>query len=142
METIEDVLAHYGIKGMKWGVRRSGIARGSVKDTETGELTPGLRNRKTGNFTTESKDSITVRQKKAHAKEFGTSSLSNKEIQDIVTRMNLERQYSQLNPKSNPAKKGQMFVKEGLAVFGTASALYAAANSPLAGVIKESLAKK
>jgi hypothetical protein len=65
----------------------------------------------------------------------GTHALSNKEMQEYVNRLNLEQQYSRLNPKTSPVATGHKFVKEGLQVFGTAAAVYAAVNSPLAKAI-------
>lgn len=119
METVDEVLAHYGVKGMKWGKRKA----------DPSSLAPP------------SEDHTRVVGQRAIAKTSGTRALSNKELQDVISRMNLERQYSQLNPKNNPVKKGQDFAKEALAIFGTAAAIYAAANSPLAGAIKAGLAK-
>lgn len=120
MPTLEEVLAHHGIKGMKWGVRRGRNVSANHPPSE---------------------DAAKAGAAKTKAKTSGTHSLSNKELQDIVTRMNLEQQYSRLNPKNNPVKKGEAFVKEGLAVFGTVSALHAAAKSPLAKAIKTELSK-
>lgn len=122
MPTLEEVLEHHGIKGMKWGVRRN--------KTPSVQLAPSDDHKNAHGARTIAKTSG------------GTHALSNKEIQDVVTRMNLEKQYSQLNPKTNPVKKGQAFVKEGLAVFGTVAALHAAVNSPLAKALKENLNKK
>lgn len=121
MTTLDDVLAHYGVKGMKWGVRKSRSApRGPA-----------------------SEDHARASAAKAKAKSHGgTHALSNKELQDIVNRMNLEQQYSRLNPKKNPVKSGERYVKEALAVFGTASAVYAATQSPLGKQLKAELSKK
>lgn len=82
-ETADDVLEHFGVKGMKWGVRknRSGSA------SEDAQRADAARKKiKTGG---------------------GTKALSNKELQDLVTRMNLEQQYKKLTPppKSSAAKK-------------------------------------
>lgn len=116
----EDVLAHFGVKGMKWGVRRSSGSKDS---------SPG------------SEDFEKARTALGKAKSGGTKALSNKEMQEIVTRMNLEQQYSKLNPKTNPIKKGQKAANEVLAVFGTAAALHAASKSPLAQELRKNLAK-
>lgn len=117
METLEEVLAHYGVKGMKWGRRKSDL----------GSLAPP------------SEDYTRVAGQRAVAKTSGTRALSNKDLQEVITRMNLEQSYSRLNPKSNPVKNGQNFVKEGLAIFGTVSALYGAVNSPLGKAMRTAL---
>lgn len=83
MSTLEeDILAHYGKKGMRWGVRRAEKQSAST-------------------------DATRVNQFKKTAKRSGTNALSTKELQDLVTRMNLEQQYSKLTPprKSAAAKK-------------------------------------
>lgn len=88
-EMTDEFLEHYGIKGMKWGVRRrrgsDGLVEksGDVKNAEAAKAKIG----KKGN----------------------TDALSNKELQALVTRMNLEQQFSKLNAgntkKTNPALK-------------------------------------
>ena len=59
----EDILAHHGVKGMKWGIRRSRKSSGS---SQTGP-------------------------KKQEARK----ALSDAELQRLVNRANLERQYNQ-----------------------------------------------
>ena len=67
-------LLHYGIKGMKWGVRRK-------RDSKTGRV--------------QSEDSKTIDAlRKKHVSE-----LSNAEIKKINERLNLERQMSSLSKK-------------------------------------------
>jgi hypothetical protein len=72
--TVEDVLSHHGIKGMKWGVRSA-----SSKAEEHA-----------------SPDHVTVEAAKAKAASGGVKALSNVELQTIVTRMNLEQQHRNL----------------------------------------------
>lgn len=69
-------LAHHGVKGMKWGIRR---------DRRTSRLSR-LRNY------TGSKSSNAL--KEARRQDINT--MSNKELQDTITRLNLERQYRSL----------------------------------------------
>ena len=121
MKTVEQVLAHYGIKGMHWGVRRGRNVSAKHPPSE---------------------DFTRTRATKQQAKESGTKSLSNKEMQDVINRLNLEQQYARLNPKAQPIKNGHDFVKDGLALFGTASAVYAASKSPLAQEIKKNMEAK
>lgn len=79
---LEDYLEHYGIKGQKWGVRRTPKQLG--KGSEDFERAFAARTKATTQ---------------------GRHTLSNKELQDAVTRMNLERQYSMLSTPSSPASK-------------------------------------
>ena len=77
MTTVDEVLAHLGIKGMRWGVRRS-----------RSQIDGG------------SEDHRNAAAARAKAKKGGVKALSNKELQDLVNRMNLEQQYSRVVPPS------------------------------------------
>lgn len=70
-----DYLAHHGVKGMKWGVRHDRRSPLSVIRNYTG-----------------SKSSAAL--KEARRKDI--NAMSNKELQDSITRLNLERQYRSL----------------------------------------------
>ena len=72
MTAVDETLAHFGIKGMKWGVRR---AQSQITDSEDHARAVGLR-------------------KKSR---FGkTRKLSNDELKTVIERMNLEQQFSNL----------------------------------------------
>lgn len=77
-DPVEEFLEHFGVKGMKWGVRRAERRAASTSDDAR------------------SADDARSKVKKAG----GTHALSNKELQDLVTRMNLERQFNNLKPES------------------------------------------
>lgn len=83
MHTFESTLAHYGVKGMKWGRRRT-----------------------RAELDADSADVSQVKSAKAKIKSNrgSTDSLSNKDLQSVVTRMNLERQYKQLAPSTGGDK--------------------------------------
>lgn len=97
----EQFLAHYGVKGMRWG-RRKGNSKGSNASTST----------KSG---PDSEDAAAAKKVKAKASAKGVDSLSNKEMQTLVTRMNLEQQYSKLNSPTPSTNKGAAFAKNLLA---------------------------
>lgn len=82
-DSVDDVLAHFGVKGMRWGVRKN---RSSVSKAR-------LTNQH-GDY------------KHAHSKT-PNHKLSNKELQRRVTRLNLEKQYRDLTakPQSKYRKK-------------------------------------
>jgi hypothetical protein len=111
----EDVLIHYGVKGMKWGVSRRSGPSGSP-----------------------SEDVRKVIEAKAKARAAGgIHSLNNDEVRAIVERMNLERQYNTLNPKKSPLKTGQQVAKEILSVANMANQVITLSKSPVATLIKE-----
>jgi hypothetical protein len=88
-------LYHFGILGMKWGVRRQ---RGS-----DGRVIEGSRG---------SDD----HKKARDLKKKGARNLSNAELKSYVERMNLEKQYSNLNKKEVSA--GRKFVSDVLVTAG------------------------
>lgn len=89
---MEEFLSHYGVLGMHWGVRRWDNARRAGAP---------LRH-------PPSADAAKAAQLQAKVRAGGTRSLSNVEMQQLVTRMNLERQYSSLKPQH--ISQGRRFV--------------------------------
>ena len=79
----DDYLAHYGVLGMKWGVR---------KDKAKG----GLRKRKS----TPVHDDY----KKAHSGK-SVKSMSDSELRSVNNRLQMERQYNELTRKTSKGKK-------------------------------------
>lgn len=80
IDNVDEFLEHHGVKGQRWGQRKKSSSSGS------GKLTP--------------------KTKKPHNP---TKHLSNHEMKQLVERMNLERQFSELSrPK---AKAGSEFAK-------------------------------
>lgn len=96
-------LTHYGIKGMKWGVRRSDAQLAKAKSA----LKPTL-----------SDDAKRANRLYDKIETKGTGSLSNQEMRQFLERMNLERQYSQMMsspPGKSAADRGHDQVKKYLA---------------------------
>lgn len=94
----DSFLKHYGVKGMKWGVRRSErqLAKANARREASSE------------------DSRSAQDSQATIKKGSVDSLSNKELQTLVTRMNLEQQFSTLNDKANTKTKsaGRKFAED------------------------------
>jgi hypothetical protein len=86
----EGVLEHFGIKGMRWGVRRQEGSGGTI-----GSHLPSLHK-----HVEPSHDAARAKALKVQARKGGTQSLSNKELRDLNERMNLEQQYSKLTGSS------------------------------------------
>lgn len=115
----EAFLAHYGVKGMKWGVR---------KDNSSGaEHSP---------------EATAAAAARAKLKTQGIKSLSNKELQDLTNRINLETKVRDLNSKGTKIKKGHDKVKAILAVGATINAAVALAQSPAGKEIAKVLKRR
>ena len=99
MTNDENFLAHYGKKGMKWGVRKGR----SVKPSK------------------DYKQVVNLKQKKI-------PELSNEQLRTINNRLNLERNYKQLNP--SVVKRGQAHIAEALAVVGVVSSIITLSQTP------------
>lgn len=118
-----NVVQHHGIRGQKWGVRRKNpIPTGSSEDHVTA-TTHKQTIKKTG----------------------GTHTLSNKDLQSVVTRMNLEQQYSRLSSSSSSKStlsKGNTAVKGILSTGKTINDVLAFKNSPAGKLLAEQLKAK
>lgn len=98
---VNDVLAHHGIKGMKWGVRKAADV-----STGSGSGGSGAGTRRAA----DSEDVKAVNKAKDKLDAHGTRVLSNEELQRVVTRMDLEQKYSKLSSNSpNDANVERIF---------------------------------
>jgi hypothetical protein len=103
-ETMEEALSHHGVKGQRWGVRRS-----------KRQLERAARQ------SPEHKNVQALKGKKS-------SELSNQELKAINERLNLEQNFHRLNPTT--VQRGHSAVKGVLGVAGTGVAVYTMAQSP------------
>jgi hypothetical protein len=121
-DPVDDFLLHFGVKGMKWGVRhRGGVATGTPRAKHPA-----------------SEDSAHAAALSSRVKKGGTSALSNKELGDLVKRMNLEKQFKDLDQKNVSA--GEKIVKDVLTQVGKQQASSLVAKAAGAGT--EYLTKK
>lgn len=91
-------LQHWGIKGMKWGIRRY--------QNKDGSLTPAGKKRYSEDGDAER--SITVSTGSSRKK--SVSEMSDDELRNAVTRLQLEQRYRELNPKH--VSTGRKFVNK------------------------------
>lgn len=122
---MEQNLEHHGIKGMKWGIRRTPEQLGNVKNTVDG----------IANITKEAnKINSSVAGIRSTTKKKDLSKMTDQELRDRVNRMNLEQQFSQLS--SNQISKGQSYVKNILDVAGSTLAIGSSAIAIAVGIKK------
>jgi hypothetical protein len=123
-------LTHYGVKGMKWGVTRSDPPASSAPAPQRPKLPP-------------SDDVKAAANSQLKIMEGGTHSLSNQELQGLLTRMNLERQYRTMTtaPPGSPQKsaldQGHAHVKKALAIGETIEKVNKFAKSDTGKAIKK-----
>ena len=125
-DSVESVIAHFGTKGMRWGVRKAsrtvptsdnGGQTNITYDPAKTKISIDSKTNKVTATSTSSRDLKRVNKQiarrpstdaqkaietQAKIKKGTVRSLSNKELQDLVTRLNLERQLANLQP---PSKK-------------------------------------
>lgn len=125
-------LEHHGIKGMHWGVRRQKAADGRVRGPSR-SVRGGI-----------SSDAARAKESHTTAKTHGVHALSNQDLQHLVSRMNLEQQYSRLSSSSTnktKVKRGFGAVKSVLSVAKTVQEVHSLANSPMMKDLKKALDK-
>jgi len=139
---LDDVLAHYGVKGMRWGVKRE--ANAGPAEAEFKQKTPGSRVKiKTskGGGQKPADEAVEAKLFRQTAKKSGPQALSNRELQALVTRMNLEKQYAQLTPGDQRIiSRGAFYAKKlsGLGKATNEAVNYS--NSPAGKLLRAKLA--
>ena len=107
-EFVEDFLAHYGVKGMRWGVRR---------DRETTKVRtsqrPGRKVKATGGDGQKAHpDATRAAVNRQKASRSTTDSLSDAELKKLLNRMRMEVEYEKLKPESLQVKAAKFITSE------------------------------
>lgn len=91
-------LMHYGVKGMKWGVRRTPVQLG--------------HRRKPKKIAKRSRESPEGEKKKSAPKK-NVHELSDEELRQAISRLEMEKRYKELERSTNPQKNndGKKFVE-------------------------------
>lgn len=104
-----DQLVHYGIKGMRWGIRRTEAqlvrARGELPSQQKVANKPG------GLFSKKKK--TTAKKEEPKKTEKKISEMSDEELRAKINRLQLEKQYRDLSPKQ--VSKGRAFYEKNIA---------------------------
>ena len=125
-------LIHYGVPGMRWGIRRSRSLHFSPQiekqfkkknDTSVEKLKAAKTSSDHASKITEEGLKIhdAIRGAKAARRREDLSQLSDAELKAKITRMNLEQQYNNLN--SNQVSKGQAYARSTLEIAGSVLAI-------------------
>ena len=97
---MENELYHFGIKGMRWGVRRYQNADGSLTSA-------GKKRLSKGHTSNEENDSSNKSSTKSSSTKT-VKDMSDDELRQAINRLQLEQQYKNLSPKN--VSKGKKFV--------------------------------
>lgn len=118
---VDDVLAHYGVKGMKWGIRRSQseINAAPTHSPSSDSSTAAKAVDKAGNAG-------------------GLRVLSNQELQQAITRINLENQYHNLTTAAHQSEidRGLQSTQKILKIGRTAEDVRKFLNTPTGKAVK------
>lgn len=129
-DSTDAFLEHYGVKGMKWGVRRQ-----QLRDKLRGNRPPGLRE--------VSEDAAKVKSIKSKRNTKGMDSLSNAELKTALERLDLEARMNRLSPSA--VSTGRERVGKLVDRFGQQSSnkiIDSAAAAVAGAVIAAALARK
>lgn len=123
-------ISHYGVKGMRWGVRKGDSSVGGSGLASKSVAKPRM-----------SEDAKAVEKAFGKIDRGGTDALSNHELQGLVTRLNLEQQYHRLTsePSAKQAsqiEQGHVLVKQALGIGKTVNDVHKFMNSPAGKALK------
>lgn len=97
---MDNELYHFGIKGMRWGVRRYQNPDGSLTNA-------GKKRLKKGHASNEETDSSNKPSTKSSSTKT-VKDMSDDELRQAINRLQLEQQYKNLSPKN--VSKGKKFI--------------------------------
>lgn len=129
-EIVEGLLKHYGIKGMKWGVRGS--------DAGGGEKAPAAKKPR---MSEDARQTDTLKRK--IERDGGVHGLSNKDLDHVLRRMNLEQRYSDMTTtRGSTLRDGRQKAQQIINTVQTAKTLNKVVLTPAAKAVAAMLAKR
>lgn len=131
-------LQHHGVLGMRWGVRRDNNSGSSREPGRFGRFRRNLNVNDTMSMINNSKTLNNeayklVKNKSINKHKKTAEQMTNQELQEAITRMNLEKQFSTLSAERTNA--GKVSAMEALEAVGTVLTIAGAAAS-LYGTVK------
>jgi 2'-5' RNA ligase len=111
-----EFLAHYGVRGMHWGVRKeppAAVAPSASSVVPRGEKRKTKIKVEGGENHAAASDAIKVAQHRAKLAKSGTSALSNAELREVANRLQLEQQVKQLSTTGGKKFVSQLLRQQG-----------------------------
>lgn len=111
-ERVENVLAHYGKKGMRWGVRKSRVSAGSSAPSSSSKPAPSKQG-DMGKIPASAKDKSGRIKKGGGPKDITDKpkQISDEELRARINRINMEQQYAKLTTPAPTQSKGAKAAK-------------------------------
>lgn len=110
-EVVDHILKHHGVLGMKWGRRRSREELATVSvSTRSNPQHKTIIRTKGGKGLPAHPDAVAAKVVTQKLKKSGMHTLSNKELQDLATRTNLESQIKRSGVGQGTLEKGENHV--------------------------------
>ena len=107
-------LMHYGVLGMKWGVRRSssssGGSKAGVKKGKT--VVDAIRERKAKKLQKEEAAKAEQRRKDIESGKIKSKDMTDDELKNRKARLQLEKDYNDLISQTRPISRGKKFVEK------------------------------